>query len=228
MRIYADEDGARKEEIAALAQPDTGSFSNFYDRLKDIKDYYRRFPTTDVTEVRIACVIAGGAVSSPCARMASMHGRGDHAQTLPDTPMSDLRARGPQYARCTRMAWHGHSWSMHAALPKRRRAETKSSCTRLTEAQRGNSMVPFPGVRREQVSCPTPSRPLACIPSSTASWPALSLTTSGSGAEFADSEGLTSTHHDPPHPRILRTPRSSAGRGSGAAAKGGHGPGQRS
>ena len=60
MRIYADEDGARKEEIAALAQPDTGSFSNFYDRLKDIKDYYRRFPTTDVTEVRIAWAIEGG------------------------------------------------------------------------------------------------------------------------------------------------------------------------
>ena len=51
MRIYADEDGARKEEISALAQPDTGSFSNFYDRLKEIKEYYRRFPSNEVTEV---------------------------------------------------------------------------------------------------------------------------------------------------------------------------------
>ena len=52
LRIYEDEDGARKEEIAALAQPESGSFAAFYDRLKEVKEYYRRFPTTDVTEVR--------------------------------------------------------------------------------------------------------------------------------------------------------------------------------
>ncbi len=57
IRIYDDEDGARKEEIAALAQPDSGSFSTFYDRLKEIKDYYGRFPTDEVTEVRI-CMLA--------------------------------------------------------------------------------------------------------------------------------------------------------------------------
>ena len=117
MRIYADEDGARKEEIAALAQPDTGSFSNFYDRLKDIKDYYRRFPTTDVTEVRIAWAIARGAVSSPCARMASMHGRGDHAQRFPKRPCQICEREG--LSTHGARAWHGHSWSMQAALPQR-------------------------------------------------------------------------------------------------------------
>lgn len=52
LKIYEDEDGARKEEIAALAQPETGSFAAFYDRLKEVKEYYKRFPTAEVTEVR--------------------------------------------------------------------------------------------------------------------------------------------------------------------------------
>mmetsp|Transcript_40482 Transcript_40482/g.89949 ORF Transcript_40482/g.89949 Transcript_40482/m.89949 type:complete len:508 (-) Transcript_40482:699-2222(-) len=50
VRIYEDDDGARKEEIAAIAQPDSGSFAGFYDRLKEIRDYHRKFPSNDVTE----------------------------------------------------------------------------------------------------------------------------------------------------------------------------------
>jgi len=49
VKIYEDEDGARKEEIGALANKDN-PFGAFYDRLKEVRDYYRRFPSTDVTE----------------------------------------------------------------------------------------------------------------------------------------------------------------------------------
>eukprot|EP00983_Pelagomonas_calceolata_P076603 1153480-Pelagomonas_calceolata.AAC.3 len=50
VKIYEDEDGARKEEIAALANKDN-PFAAFYDRLKEIREYHRRFPNLDVTEV---------------------------------------------------------------------------------------------------------------------------------------------------------------------------------
>ena len=50
MKIYEDEDGARKEEIAALANKDN-PFAAFYDRLKEVREYHRRFPNLDVTEV---------------------------------------------------------------------------------------------------------------------------------------------------------------------------------
>ncbi|KAG1663564.1 hypothetical protein FOA52_013184 [Chlamydomonas sp. UWO 241] len=50
LRIYEDDDGSRKEDIAGLAQTEGGSFTAFYDRLKEVKDYYRRFPTDEVTE----------------------------------------------------------------------------------------------------------------------------------------------------------------------------------
>ncbi|KAJ9507341.1 hypothetical protein QJQ45_006307 [Haematococcus lacustris] len=49
VKIYDDEEGARKEEIAALANKDN-PFAAFYDRLKDVRDYHRRFPSMDVTE----------------------------------------------------------------------------------------------------------------------------------------------------------------------------------
>ncbi|GMH42222.1 hypothetical protein BSKO_10141 [Bryopsis sp. KO-2023] len=47
-RIYEDVDNARRDEIDALAGDNI--FSKFYDRLKDIKDYHRKYPNTDITE----------------------------------------------------------------------------------------------------------------------------------------------------------------------------------
>ncbi|GAB4814775.1 hypothetical protein N2152v2_001821 [Parachlorella kessleri] len=46
--IYQDDDGSRKEEIAALRGDNV--YSNFYDRLKELREYHRRFPNTDITE----------------------------------------------------------------------------------------------------------------------------------------------------------------------------------
>ncbi|KAI3432859.1 hypothetical protein D9Q98_010442 [Chlorella vulgaris] len=49
--IYQDEDGARKEEIAQLRLGASDNvFSNFYDRLKEVRDYHRKFPNDDLTE----------------------------------------------------------------------------------------------------------------------------------------------------------------------------------
>jgi splicing factor 3A subunit 3 len=48
IEIYVDNDGARKDEIAALGgQTATGTnvFSAFYDRLKEIREYHRRHPS---------------------------------------------------------------------------------------------------------------------------------------------------------------------------------------
>ncbi len=52
MKIYEDEDGSRKEEIAALANKDN-PFTAFYDRLREVRDYHRRFHTAELTEVRV-------------------------------------------------------------------------------------------------------------------------------------------------------------------------------
>ena len=40
--LYEDKDSARKEEVAALSGPN--EFLEFYSRLKNIKDFYRRIP----------------------------------------------------------------------------------------------------------------------------------------------------------------------------------------
>uniref|UniRef100_A0A6M2DNM5 Putative splicing factor 3a subunit 3 n=1 Tax=Xenopsylla cheopis TaxID=163159 RepID=A0A6M2DNM5_XENCH len=40
--LYEDKDGARKTEVAALSGPN--EFSEFYDRLKQIKEFYRKHP----------------------------------------------------------------------------------------------------------------------------------------------------------------------------------------
>ncbi|KAK9838337.1 hypothetical protein WJX81_005551 [Elliptochloris bilobata] len=48
-RIYADEDDVRKEEIAALRGENM--YSAFYERLKDVRDYHRRYPYLEVSEV---------------------------------------------------------------------------------------------------------------------------------------------------------------------------------
>uniref|UniRef100_A0A6B2L385 Matrin-type domain-containing protein n=1 Tax=Arcella intermedia TaxID=1963864 RepID=A0A6B2L385_9EUKA len=43
-KLYLDEDGARKDEIAAMAGKGAQLFSNFYDQLRNVKEYHRRFP----------------------------------------------------------------------------------------------------------------------------------------------------------------------------------------
>lgn len=40
--LYEDKDGLRKEEVAALSGPN--EFSEFYSRLKQIKEFYKRLP----------------------------------------------------------------------------------------------------------------------------------------------------------------------------------------
>ncbi|EFJ51494.1 splicing factor 3a, subunit 3 [Volvox carteri f. nagariensis] len=49
LKIYEDEDKARKEEIEALGGEDK-IFSKFYDRLKEIREYHRKFLSNDLTE----------------------------------------------------------------------------------------------------------------------------------------------------------------------------------
>lgn len=51
IKLYEDEDRSRKDEIDALGGEDK-VFSRFYDRLKDVREYHRKFPSTDLTEVR--------------------------------------------------------------------------------------------------------------------------------------------------------------------------------
>lgn len=53
MKIYEDEDKARKEEIEALGAEDK-VFSKFYDRLKEIREYHRKFLSNELTEVSFA------------------------------------------------------------------------------------------------------------------------------------------------------------------------------
>lgn len=40
--LYEDKDGLRKEEVSALSGPN--EFQEFYNRLKQIKDFYKRLP----------------------------------------------------------------------------------------------------------------------------------------------------------------------------------------
>jgi len=58
LKLYDDRDGLMKEEISSMKGIDV--FKGFYDQLRDIKDYHRRFP--DVT-VKDAPSIAEGLVS---------------------------------------------------------------------------------------------------------------------------------------------------------------------
>lgn len=51
--IYQDEDSSRKDDIASL-KSDQGDFKVFYDRVKDLKDFYRNKPI-EVTEVSVTC-----------------------------------------------------------------------------------------------------------------------------------------------------------------------------
>lgn len=43
-RIYEDKDGSRKEEIASMGGTGPSLYSLFYERLREIKDYHRRYP----------------------------------------------------------------------------------------------------------------------------------------------------------------------------------------
>ena len=49
--IYQDEDDSRKDDIASL-KVDQGDLKVFYDRVRDLKDYYRNRPI-EVTEVSL-------------------------------------------------------------------------------------------------------------------------------------------------------------------------------
>jgi len=42
--VYEDKDGSRKEEIAAIGGTGPSLYSLFYERLREIKDYHRRYP----------------------------------------------------------------------------------------------------------------------------------------------------------------------------------------
>lgn len=42
IELYEDKDGQRKAEVAALTGPN--EFQEFYSRLKQIKDFYRKHP----------------------------------------------------------------------------------------------------------------------------------------------------------------------------------------
>eukprot|EP01125_Pyxidicula_operculata_P020016 TRINITY_DN72_c0_g2_i1.p1 TRINITY_DN72_c0_g2~~TRINITY_DN72_c0_g2_i1.p1 ORF type:complete len:473 (-),score=112.21 TRINITY_DN72_c0_g2_i1:35-1399(-) len=45
--IYQDEDGSRKSEIQAMAGKGPQLFANFYDQLRNVKDYHRKFPNLE-------------------------------------------------------------------------------------------------------------------------------------------------------------------------------------
>ena len=47
--VYKDEDSSRKDDIASL-KVEQGDFKVFYDRVRDLKDFYRNRPI-EVTEV---------------------------------------------------------------------------------------------------------------------------------------------------------------------------------
>lgn len=48
IKLYEDDEGVRRKEIEKLGG--NNQFSNFYERLKEIRDYHRRNPTNDVTQ----------------------------------------------------------------------------------------------------------------------------------------------------------------------------------
>eukprot|EP00026_Physarum_polycephalum_P003324 Phypoly_transcript_03334.p1 GENE.Phypoly_transcript_03334~~Phypoly_transcript_03334.p1 ORF type:complete len:546 (-),score=135.59 Phypoly_transcript_03334:77-1714(-) len=47
-RIYTDADGSRKDGIAAIAGSGPSLYSLFYDRLREIKEYHRKYPNLEV------------------------------------------------------------------------------------------------------------------------------------------------------------------------------------
>lgn len=53
--LYEDKDGQRKAEVAALTGPN--EFQEFYNRLKQIKDFYRKHPN-EVSGIYLAISIS--------------------------------------------------------------------------------------------------------------------------------------------------------------------------
>jgi len=47
-RMYEDKDSSRKEEIASIGGTGPSLYSLFYDRLREIRDYHRRYPNVQV------------------------------------------------------------------------------------------------------------------------------------------------------------------------------------
>lgn len=82
MKVYEDDDNARREEISSLGGPLSTVFGKFYERLREAKDYHRRFPSTDFTEVGTALRLVDGgrqgagnapALSSLCGASSAHH-----------------------------------------------------------------------------------------------------------------------------------------------------------
>ncbi len=78
--IYADEDGARKEDIAALRGDNV--FSNFYDRLKEMRDYHRRFSNDELTGPEEEADAAMAAAFAPTLPFSGEEGLGRYLDLL--------------------------------------------------------------------------------------------------------------------------------------------------
>jgi splicing factor 3A subunit 3 len=50
MNLYEDKDGTRREEITQIQGQGPNLFSVFYDRLRDIKEYHKKYPESDITD----------------------------------------------------------------------------------------------------------------------------------------------------------------------------------
>ena len=72
LALYKDEDGARKEEITEMSSSTV--FSSFYDQLKSVREYHRKFPSEPSTENAEQALIAEVLESSPeCAARPLAH-----------------------------------------------------------------------------------------------------------------------------------------------------------
>ncbi|GAM22796.1 hypothetical protein SAMD00019534_059710, partial [Acytostelium subglobosum LB1] len=50
-KIYQDEDQTRQNELSSIAGQGLATFSAFYDRLREVKEYHRKFPALEVDRV---------------------------------------------------------------------------------------------------------------------------------------------------------------------------------
>ncbi|EFA77856.1 C2H2-type zinc finger-containing protein [Heterostelium album PN500] len=50
-KIYQDEDGQRKADLSAISGQGPAIFSNFYDKLRELKDYHRKYPTLEIERI---------------------------------------------------------------------------------------------------------------------------------------------------------------------------------
>ena len=72
--IYQDEDDSRKDDIASL-KVDQGDFKVFYDRVRDLKDYYRNRPieVTEVSPLLLSCCTVTGVVCLKTVLITTLH-----------------------------------------------------------------------------------------------------------------------------------------------------------